>query len=150
MQLRRLYIVCPPMWIKGSSDPSHFVFGMNFGKRPFRHRLTLILKDVAFNRLGVDPEIHHSVSESFCRIRLFPTLISKIKRLGTALKNLDGSNLGSETHYHDFIKFIPKYKTVFRHNSDFCVIVLPIPISNPIVTLNPTSEFMLVSGDIKA
>ena len=56
--------------------------------------------------------------------------------------------MGSETHYIE--KFIPKYKTVFRHNSDFCVIVLPIPISNPIVTLNPTSEFILVSGDIKA
>ena len=56
----------------------------------------------------------------------------------------------AETHYHTFIKTIPKYKTVFRHNSDFCVIVLPIPISNPMVTLNPTSEFMLVSGDIKA
>ena len=47
-------------------------------------------------------------------------------------------------------KLIPKYRTVFLHNSDFCVIVRPIPINNPIVTLNPTSEFMLVSGDIKA
>ena len=48
--------------IKGSSDPSHFIFEINVGKSRIRHTTTLKLNNE-------------------CRIRLVPTLISKIKWL---------------------------------------------------------------------
>ena len=52
------------MTIKGSQDPSHFIFEINIGKRRIRHGTTLNLNDTIFNRLGVDLEIHHSISVS--------------------------------------------------------------------------------------
>ena len=42
---------------KGSSDPSHFIFGINVGKGRIRHRTTLNLNDGIFNRFWVDLEI---------------------------------------------------------------------------------------------
>ena len=36
--------------IKGSSDPSHLIFEINAGKSRIRHRTTLNLNDVIFNR----------------------------------------------------------------------------------------------------
>ena len=53
------------LMIKGSSDQSHFIFEINVGKSRIRHRTTLKLNDVIFNRFWVDLEIHHSISESF-------------------------------------------------------------------------------------
>ena len=37
--------------IKGSSDPGHFIFEINVGKRRIRHKTTLNLNDVNFNRV---------------------------------------------------------------------------------------------------
>jgi len=68
---------------KGSSDPSHFIFEINDGKRRIRNRTTLNLN---FQKI-----LSRSRNSSFnfrvvvCRIRLFPTLISKIKWLGSEL-----------------------------------------------------------------
>ena len=42
---------------KGSSDPSHFISEINVGKSRIRHRTTLILNGVIFNRFWVDLEI---------------------------------------------------------------------------------------------
>ena len=50
---------------EGSSDPSHFIFEINVGKRRIRHRTTLNLNDVIFNRFWVDLVIHYSIWESF-------------------------------------------------------------------------------------
>ena len=58
---------------KGSSDPN-FIFEINFGKRRIRHRTTLNLNDAIFNRIE-----YLNFGVVLCRIRLFPTLISKIK-----------------------------------------------------------------------
>ena len=35
--------------IKGSSDPSHFIFGINVGKSRIRHKTTLKLNDAILN-----------------------------------------------------------------------------------------------------
>ena len=43
--------------IKGSPDQSHFIFEINVGKRRIRHRTTLNLNDLIFNRFWVDLEI---------------------------------------------------------------------------------------------
>ena len=43
--------------IKGSSSPSQFTFEINVGKRRIRHRTTLDLNNVIFNRFGVDLEM---------------------------------------------------------------------------------------------
>ena len=68
-----------PIEIKGSSDPTHFIFEINVGKRRIRPGTTLnlnlqsnfnVLKKSSFNFRVV-----------VCRIRFFPTLISKIKWL---------------------------------------------------------------------
>ena len=48
--------------LKDSSDASHF---FNVGQRRIRHRTTMNLNDVFFNRFWVDLEIHRSNSESF-------------------------------------------------------------------------------------
>ena len=42
---------------KGSSDPSRFIFETNVGKSRTRHRTTLNLNEIIFNRFGVDLEI---------------------------------------------------------------------------------------------
>ena len=36
--------------VKGSSDPSHFIFEINVGKSRIRHRTTLNFNDGIFNR----------------------------------------------------------------------------------------------------
>ena len=56
--------------VKGSPDLSHFIFEINVGKRRIRHTTTLKLNDELLDWL---------------KIRLIPTLISKIKRLGSGL-----------------------------------------------------------------
>ena len=43
--------------VKGSSDQSRFIFETNVGKSRFRHKTTLNLNDIIFNRFGVDLEI---------------------------------------------------------------------------------------------
>ena len=45
--------------IKGSSDQSHFIFEINFVKGRIRHKTTMNLNDIIFNRFIVDIEIHH-------------------------------------------------------------------------------------------
>ena len=73
---------------KGSSDPSHFIFETNVGKRRIRHRTTMNLNDVFFKQVFVDLEKRRSRNTVnfrvvVCRIRLFPTLI--LKWLGSIL-----------------------------------------------------------------
>ena len=64
--------------VKGSSDPSHF-FEINVGKRRSRHATTLKLNDEFLDQLKIEWRFKFRVV--ICRIRLFPTLTSKIKRL---------------------------------------------------------------------
>ena len=62
--------------MRGSSDRNHLIFEINVGKRRIRHTTTLI--DFRSTQ--------NSNSESlYRRIRLFPTLISKIKWLESKL-----------------------------------------------------------------
>jgi len=71
----------PSKW----SDPSYFIFEINFGKRWIRHRTTLKLNDeIEFpDRLkSIEDDVIQMQSRS---IRLFPTFISKIKWLGSQL-----------------------------------------------------------------
>ena len=56
---------------KGCSDPSHFIFEINCGKKRIRH-------STLWSRSG-NSLLNFNVV--VCRIRLFPTLISKIKWL---------------------------------------------------------------------
>ena len=51
------------MNFKGSSDPRHFIFEINVGKKRIRHRTTLNLND---NRFWIDLEVHRSISASLC------------------------------------------------------------------------------------
>ena len=46
------------MGLKGSSNPSHFIFEINVGKSRIRHITTLNLNDVIFNQFLFDKEIH--------------------------------------------------------------------------------------------
>jgi len=68
---------------KGSSDPSHFIFEIDAGKSRIRHITTL--------NLNLQSMLSRSENSSFnfrvvvCWIRLFPTLISKIKWLRSRL-----------------------------------------------------------------
>ena len=70
-------------YIKGSSDPSQFIFEINVGKSRIRHRTTL--------NLNIQSILTRSRNSSFrfrvvlWRIRLFPTLILKIKWFGSEL-----------------------------------------------------------------
>ena len=50
---------------KGGSDQIHFIFENNVGKSRIRLRMALHFELRHFNRIGVDLEIHHSISESF-------------------------------------------------------------------------------------
>ena len=43
--------------LKGSSDPSHFIFEINVGNRRIRHGTTLNLNDIIFHWFWVDLEI---------------------------------------------------------------------------------------------
>ena len=68
---------------KGSSDQNHFIFEINVGKRRIRHITTLNLSlQPIFSRSRNSP---FNIRVVVCRIRLFPTLVSKIKRLGSEL-----------------------------------------------------------------
>ena len=40
--------------VKGSSDPSHFIFEINIGKSRIRHTTTLKLNDKVLGRLQID------------------------------------------------------------------------------------------------
>ena len=70
--------------LKGSPDPSHFIFEINVGKRRIRHRTILYLNYAICNRFWVDLEIQFqglfNVGSAF-----FSTLTSKIKWLGSEL-----------------------------------------------------------------
>ena len=68
---------------KGSPYPSHFIFEINVGKRQIRHTTTLTLNDEFRDRLKIDWKFKFRID--ICRIRLFPTLIWKIKWLGSEL-----------------------------------------------------------------
>ena len=69
--------------LKGSSDPSHFIFKINVGKRRIRHRTTLKLNDEFLDRLQFDWRWRNfKFRVVLCRIRPFPTLISENKWLG--------------------------------------------------------------------
>ena len=48
-------------YIKGSPDPSHFIFEINVGKRRIRHITTL---NLTLQLILVDLEIHHSIADS--------------------------------------------------------------------------------------
>ena len=65
---------------------------LNVGKRPIRHRTTLNLND--FNRLSRFRNSSFNFRIVVERIRLFPTLVSKINWLGSKLPlNFDGNLL---------------------------------------------------------
>ena len=44
----------PSLDLKGSSDPSDFIFEINVGKRRIRHTKTLKLNDEVLDRLKID------------------------------------------------------------------------------------------------
>ena len=46
------------IWVKGSSDPSYFIFELYGGNSRIRHVTTLNLNDIIFNRFWVDLAIH--------------------------------------------------------------------------------------------
>ena len=71
--------------------PNSFHFwNIIVGKRPIRHRTTLNLHSVIFNRFWVDKNmsLHSKSGFVLCRIRLFPTMISKIKWFWSVLNPL--------------------------------------------------------------
>ena len=68
---------------KGSSDPSPYIFEINVGKSRIRHTTTL--NDEFLNRLKIDWRWRSNSESVLSRIRLFPTLISKIKWLWSEL-----------------------------------------------------------------
>ena len=69
--------------IKGSSDSSPFKFEINVGKRRIRHITTLSMN---FQSVFSQPRnSSFNFRVVLCRIRLFPTLISKIEWLGSGL-----------------------------------------------------------------
>ena len=53
LSLKRLPAGKSPV-LKGSSDPSHFIFEINVGKRRIRHTTTLKLNDEFLDRLKID------------------------------------------------------------------------------------------------
>ena len=69
--------------LKGSSDPSHFILETNVGKCRIRHTTTLQLNDEFQDRLKIYWKFKFKIV--LFRIRLFPTLILKIKWLGSEL-----------------------------------------------------------------
>ena len=82
--------------VKDSSDPSHFIFEINVGKRRIRHVATY--NDSAISRwISRSTKIGWSFKFRvvICRIRLFPTLISKIKWFGSGLPLRVGHEVGT-------------------------------------------------------
>ena len=84
-------VLSPAENFKGSSDPSQFIFEINVGKSRIRHWTTLNLNHAIFNRFWVDLKFNFGVV--LCRIRLFPTLISKIKWLCYELPLISSSKM---------------------------------------------------------
>ena len=68
---------------KGSPDQSHFIFELNVGQRRIRHTTTLNLNLQSISSWSRNSSFYFRVV--VCRIRLFPTSISKIKWLGSEL-----------------------------------------------------------------
>ena len=98
--------------LKGSSDPNHFISEINVGKGQIRHRTTL-----NFNLQSISGRSRNS-SFKFrvvvCRIRPFPTLISKTKWLGSELP-LNGQKMTTKGH----LRSNDSYKTLSFAESDF-------------------------------
>ena len=69
--------------IKGSSYPIDVIFEFDVGKSRIRYTTPLKLNDEFLDRLKIDWKFKFRVV--LCRIRLFPTLVSKIKWLGSEL-----------------------------------------------------------------
>ena len=67
---------------KGSPEPIHFIFEINVGKSRIRHRTTLNLNDVDFESIF---KFIIQFRVLLCRMRPFPTWISKLKWLGFGL-----------------------------------------------------------------
>ena len=68
---------------KGSPDQTHFIFEINVGEGRIRHRRTQESNFQIDSKTTEDDIIESRFV--LCRIRLFPTLISKIKWLGSEL-----------------------------------------------------------------
>ena len=49
----------PNPWIKGSSDPRHFIFEINVGKSRIRYKMSLKLNDELLDRLKIDWSWRH-------------------------------------------------------------------------------------------
>ena len=76
---------------KGSSDPSHFIFEINVGKRLIRHATTLKLNDKVLKRLKIDWNWPHSNSESFyVESASFRLWFQKMKWFGSGLPSSSG------------------------------------------------------------
>ena len=71
------------MILKGSSDPIHSLFEINVGKSRIRHITTLNLNFQLI--LSQSRNFSFNFRVVVCRIRPFPTLISKIKWLWSEL-----------------------------------------------------------------
>ena len=80
------------IWFKGSSDSSH-LFEINFGKSRIRHITNLNLNLQSILSRSRNSSFNFSVV--ICRIRLFPTLCSKIKWLGSGLPLKSGLKFSS-------------------------------------------------------
>ena len=75
--LESTLIITNTIFIKGSSDESHFIFEINAGKSRIRHWTTLNLNDLIFCQFESLEKFNFRIV--LCRIRPFPTLISKMK-----------------------------------------------------------------------
>ena len=81
---------------------SHFIFQINIGKRRIRLTTTLKLNGEFLDRLGIGWRFKFRVV--LCRIRLLPTLISKIKWLWSELplnRSDRSSNFPLELENHE-------------------------------------------------
>ena len=77
--------------VKGSSDPSHFTLKIKLGKSRIRHTTTLKWNDEIQDRSKINWKWRH-FRVVLCRIRIFPTLIAKIKWLRSWLPLKLGKN----------------------------------------------------------
>ena len=91
-----------PNWIwtnenfKGSPDLGDFIFEINVWKSRIRHSTTLNYNYVNFNRFWDDRDLDNHLKFRIvqCRIWLFPTLISKRKRLESELPSISWTHFG--------------------------------------------------------
>ena len=70
--------------IKGSTDPSHFIFEINVGKGRMRHRTTLKL-NFWIDSKSIQDGVIFSRLEDFKLIRFFLTFVLEIEWLGSQL-----------------------------------------------------------------